>query len=250
MICVKNLIYIHFFPKLKDNLSGMKNSFFLLIFLACFSPSQGSQGNPLESENYSLNPNQDFSSLGNSNQFFQYFDRTHTLGESIGNIGIIYGISWALYPVFQHNDFKSGSWSEYKDNFGKLVFDQDEPYWNWLVHPLTGSQLYLFYRSVGYTRINSLAMTFISSTLWEFTVEIYSEPASIQDLYQTPILGSLLGLGLEALSMTLLNQNTPMGTFFGYLFNFYTLFGWYDGRIQIIPSYHKKTGAITIMGSF
>jgi hypothetical protein len=40
-------------------------------------------------------------------------------------------------------------------------------------------------------------MAAISSALFEFTVEVYTEPASVQDLYQTPILGSILGLGLE-----------------------------------------------------
>ncbi len=203
-----------------------------------------------DSENFKLAPKTEFSSEGKASYFYQYFDREHSTGENLTNIGIIYGISWAMYPIIQPESFQSGSWTEYKENFGKLVFDQDEPYWNLLVHPLTGSQLYLFYRSTGYSRLDSFAMTFISSALWEFTIEVYSEPASIQDLYQTPVLGSLLGFGLENLSMALLNQNTPLGTFFGYLFNLYTLFGWYDGKIQIVPSYYKKTGTVTIMGTF
>jgi hypothetical protein len=206
-----------------------------------------SQPNP---NNFKLSPNEETSTQGNVSYYYQYFDQDHTFGQDLGNLGIIYGISWALYPVIQHEDFDSGSWTEYKENFGKLVFDQDEPYWNWLVHPLTGSQLYLFYRSTGYSRFESFGMTFLSSALWEFTIEVYSEPASIQDLYQTPVMGSLLGFGLETLSMALLNQNNPMGQFFGSLFNLYTLFWWYDGKIQIVPSYYKKTGTVTIMGTF
>ena len=54
-------------------------------------------------------------------------------------------------------------------------------------------------------------MTFISSTLFEFTVEIYTEPAKVQDLYQTPILGSVLGVGLETLSLYLLNTGNSFG---------------------------------------
>ena len=41
---------------------------------------------------------------------------------------------------------------------------------------------------------NLLGVDFIQSTLFEFLIEIYTEPASIQDLIQTPILGSLFTL--------------------------------------------------------
>jgi len=239
----------------------MKFTIYIFISFLILSTSYGAQvdlkfkdltvsTSSLDPDNYKLNPKEDFSSQDNIRYHYQYFDRYHSFGESSLNLGIIYGLSWVVYPIFQHNDFENGSWTEYKENFGKLVFDQDEPYWNWLVHPFTGSQLYLFYRSRGYSRVDSFTMTFISSALFEFTVEIYSEPASIQDLYQTPVLGSLLGLGLETLSMFLLNQENPMSNFFGYVFNIYTLFGWYDGKIKIVPSYHKKTGAITLMGTF
>lgn len=239
----------------------MKITVFAFLSFFLLSASYGAQNSltfkeltastsTLNPDNYKLGPKEDLTSQEHIRYHYQYFDRYHSLGESSVDLGIIYGVSWLFYPVFQHEDFDSGSWTEYKENFGKLVFDQDEPYWNWLVHPLTGSQLYLFYRSRGYSRIDSFTMTFISSALWEFTVEIYSEPASIQDLYQTPVLGSLLGLGLETLSMFLLNQESPMSNLFGYIFNFYTLFGWYDGKIQIVPSYYKKTGSVTIMGTF
>jgi len=232
--------------------------FFLTLFL--FSASYGGEQNlnfkdltassSLDPENYKMGPDKQLTSEQSVSYYYQYFDRYHSFGSNMLNIGAVYGFSWMIYPLFQHNDFQSGSWEEYKTNFGQLVFDQDQPYWNWLVHPLTGSQLYLFYRSTGYSRVDSLGMTFISSALWEFTVEVWSEPASIQDLYQTPVLGSLLGLGLESLSMFLLNQDNPMSNFFGYLFNFYTLFWWYDGKIQVVPSYYKKTGTVTIMGTF
>lgn len=173
--------------------------------------------------------------------FYGYKEKEHTLKEDIGNLAVVYGITWVLYPITQPNVFsETGSLDKYKDNFGKIVFDQDEPFWNWMVHPFSGSQLYLWYRAHGYSRIDSLTMSAISSTLFEFTVEIYSEPASIQDLYQTPILGAVLGVGLEKFSMYLLNTGNAMGIFFGHLLNFGTLFPFYEGKIIISPQLDTK----------
>lgn len=169
--------------------------------------------------------------------YWGYVDRNHTTSENLNNIAIIYGLSWAAYPLTQPEVFREkGSWKKYGNNFGELVFDRDEPFWNWFVHPISGSQLFLYYRANGYSRIDSLAMTFVSSTLFEFTVEIYTEPASIQDLFQTPVLGSLLGLGLENLSMYLLNSGNLAGKVLGHVLNPSTLFWFYEGKVQITPN--------------
>ena len=180
---------------------------------------------------------------------YGYINRPHTMKESFTHVSILYGLSWALYPVTQPEVFREkGSFKNYKHNFGKLVFDRDEPFWNWFVHPLSGSQLYLYYRANGYNRVDSLGMAFISSTLFEFTVEIYTEPASIQDLYQTPVIGSVFGLGLENLSMYLLNSGNAFGKFLGHVLNPSTLFWFYEGKTQLIPRYDgKKTGFNFVM---
>ncbi|MFN8370637.1 MAG: DUF3943 domain-containing protein [Bacteriovoracaceae bacterium] len=39
-------------------------------------------------------------------------------------------------------------------------------------------------------------------------LEVYTEPASIQDLYQTPILGSVVGLFFEVISLDFLNSDS------------------------------------------
>lgn len=94
-------------------------------------------------------------------------------------------------------------------------------------------------------------MAFISSTLFEFTVEIYTEPASVQDLYQTPVIGSVIGLGLENISMYLLNSGNAFGRFIGHVLNPATLFWFYEGKIQLIPKYNgKKTGSLTLTVDF
>jgi hypothetical protein len=152
---------------------------------------------------------------------FAYTERDYETSDRIFHLGVVYGVSWAFYPLFQPEVMmgEKGSWREYRENLGRTVFDQDEPFWNWIVHPISGSQLYLFYRAMGYARTDSFAMTFISSALFEYTIEIYSEPASYQDLYQTPVLGATFGYGIELLSTELLNRPSKIAQFFGRVIN-------------------------------
>ena len=173
--------------------------------------------------------------------FYTYIDREHSYQESAKLIGVTYALSWGLYPLTQPKVFKeNGSWHEYKKNFGDLVFDKDEPFWNWVVHPISGSQLFLFYRANGYSRANALAMSMIASTLFEFTVEVYTEPASVQDLYQTPVLGAMLGVTLENLSLYLLNTGNAFGKILGHILNPMTLFWFYEGKIRLSPHLDGK----------
>ena len=182
---------------------------------------------------------------------YGYKNRSHTMNENLKQIAGIYGVTWLIYPLTQPSVVKeNGSFKNYRDNFGKLVFDKDEPFWNWFVHPISGSQLFLYYRANGYSRVDSLATAFISSTLFEFTVEIYTEPASVQDLYQTPILGSILGVGLENLSMYLLNTGNAFGRFFGHVINPATLFWFYEGKVRFIPQYNDKQASATFIFEF
>ncbi len=172
---------------------------------------------------------------------YQYNDRKHKWKEGSAHLAGVYAVSWLVYPLSQPKIFKNkGSFKHYKKNFGQLAFDQDEPFWNWFVHPLSGSQLFLYYRANGYSRSSALGMAFLSSTLFEFTIEIYTEPASFQDLYQTPILGAVLGVGIEKISLYLLNTGNPMGKFFGHLINPSTLFWFYEGKVLVNPIVSRK----------
>ncbi|HYX37099.1 MAG TPA: DUF3943 domain-containing protein [Oligoflexus sp.] len=156
---------------------------------------------------------------------FTYTDKQFSGREYFSHLALAYGASWIVYPLTQPRILRGelGSWHEYKENLGKVVFDHDEPRWNWLTHPIAGSQLYLFYRSLGHDRRNSFMMTFISSALFEFTIETYSEPASLQDLYQTPVLGTALGCGIEVISTNLLSRDSNVVRFLGRLVNPFSL---------------------------
>ena len=170
-----------------------------------------------------------------------YIDRKHEFKEDLSYIGMIYGLTWPIYFATQPDVVKDkGSFKNYKKNFGNLVFDKDEPLWNWFVHPISGSQLFLFYRANGYSRISALTMSIVSSTLFEFTVEIYTEPASVQDLYQTPILGAVFGVCLEQMSLYFLNTGNMAGRFLGHVLNPSTLFWFYEGKVRLLPQIDPK----------
>ena len=172
---------------------------------------------------------------------YGYTEREHSFEENFRNLGVVYGLTWVFYPLVQPKVFKVQNGAKhYKGNLGKVVFDKDEPIWNFIVHPLSGSQLYLLYRAQGYSRMSALGMTTISSTLFEMTVEILTEPASFQDLYQTPILGTVLGLGIETLSMSLLNSGSTVGKVIGHIINPATLLPIYEGRTLIIPTFEQE----------
>lgn len=184
--------------------------------------------------------------------YYGYIDREHTFKENLGHIAALYGASWLIYPLSQLEVFQEeGSFKRYGRNFGRLTFDKDEPFWNQIVHPISGSQLYLYYRANGYARMDSFLMTFVSSALFEFTIEIYTEPASVQDLYITPVYGTILGLGLENLSMYLLNTGNAFGRFWGHLINPTTLLWFYEGKVRITPnSDFQDSASLTLSVEF
>lgn len=173
---------------------------------------------------------------------YQYIEKDHSTSDVFYDLAFCYGVTWLIYPIGQPNVLSDGDGSvdRYQKNFGNVVFDQDEPFWNLFVHPIMGSQLFLYYRAHGYSRWEAFKMAGLSSMLFEFTVEIYSEPASLQDLYNTPVFGTVLGIGLERLSLNLLNSDNAVSRFFGHVINPSTLFWFYDGKVELAPLIGSK----------
>lgn len=73
------------------------------------------------------------------------------------------------------------------------VIDQDPWYINYLGHPYQGSYYYNAYRSQGAHIWQSVLMSAVYSTSWEYLIEGNFERPSIQDMIITPVLGSVLG---------------------------------------------------------
>ena len=73
------------------------------------------------------------------------------------------------------------------------VWDEDHWQINYVGHPYAGSLYYNTIRSQGGTIFNSFLFSAIISTGWEYVYEGVAEQPSIQDLFVTPVVGSILG---------------------------------------------------------
>lgn len=77
----------------------------------------------------------------------------------------------------------------WKDNVVDWTWDEDEFWINYLGHPYFGSGYFIHARHYGFSRLESLTFAFTTSAFYEFCIEGWAEPVSIQDLIFTPLLG-------------------------------------------------------------
>jgi|GEM_PF-5594355 len=74
------------------------------------------------------------------------------------------------------------------------VMDIDPWPMNYIIHPYVGSGYYLVARDAGYSIFESFLYSALMSTVyWEYGLEAIPERPSVQDLWATPVIGSLLG---------------------------------------------------------
>ncbi len=84
--------------------------------------------------------------------------------------------------------------SNYKRAFSEPpVWDEDHWEINYIGHPYVGSLFYNTVRSQGGTMFHSFLFSAFASTSWEYLYEGAAEQPSIQDLWVTPVVGSILG---------------------------------------------------------
>jgi hypothetical protein len=93
---------------------------------------------------------------------------------------------------------KNYDFDKWVHNVSHPTWDEDKWWINYVLHPYWGSAYYLDARGRGFDRWGSLWYSFLCSSLYEFGTEAFAEPASIQDIFVTPIVGSMLGMALEA----------------------------------------------------
>lgn len=75
-------------------------------------------------------------------------------------------------------------------------WDADNPIFNCVLHPYAGAAYFMAARSNGFNFYQSLLYSTLVSTVgWEFGIEAFMERPSYQDLFITPMLGSVLGEG-------------------------------------------------------
>ena len=73
-------------------------------------------------------------------------------------------------------------------------WDHDNPIFNYILHPYAGAAYFMACRSTGFNFWQSLLYSATVSTVgWEFGIEAFMERPSIQDLFITPCVGSVMG---------------------------------------------------------
>ena len=136
------------------------------------------------------------------------------------NLGLVYTAQWVQYFALQWNTImQDGSFQNWYSNMVQPHFDRDSYNYNLITHTYAGSLYYLFFRSRGYTKTETLLWAFISQLLFEFTIETITEKPSFQDMFQTPVLGALLGMTFEYLSGLLLSTDFIPAHILGYILN-------------------------------
>lgn len=141
-----------------------------------------------------------------------------------GQVSAMYAGQWAYYLLSQTEALgQEGSFRNWYSNPASPHFDKDFYDFNLVRHTLAGSFYYGYYRAFGDTRQRSLALSTVSVLLFEFTIEVATERPSWQDVYQTPVLGTLLGMGLEDLSLACLRSSWRPVRVLGYVFNPFVL---------------------------
>jgi hypothetical protein len=118
-------------------------------------------------------------------------DTGYFLGYQVFIVGAIY-----LMPSSVSKWDKSeadNALERWRENVSNPVWDSDNTFVNYVLHPYWGATYYVRGRERGLDRGQSFLFSVTLSTLFEYTLEAIFEPVSLNDLIVTPIAGSLIG---------------------------------------------------------
>ena len=107
-------------------------------------------------------------------------------------IGVIY-LAPESFSGWSQEDKEDYSLSKWWKNITNPIWDEDEWYVNYILHPYWGATFYIRAQERGFERMHSFWYAFLLSALYEFGAEALFEPVSYQDLIVTPVAGALLG---------------------------------------------------------
>ncbi len=119
-----------------------------------------------------------------------------------------FGLQWAAIGViyvlpdefsgWSNNEKETNQLKRWGEHVTEPVWDGDDFYINYVLHPYWGATYYIRGRERGLSRSGAFWFSALHSALYEFGAEAFFEPVSIQDLIFTPTLGSLLGMYFES----------------------------------------------------
>jgi len=102
------------------------------------------------------------------------------------------------------DDWAKDAWRNLKRSFSTTpVWDKDDWALNYIGHPIAGSYYYNALRSQNASRFHSFLFSTAQSFIWEYFIEGMAERPSAQDLFITPVVGSLLGESTHMLTMSM-----------------------------------------------
>ena len=110
------------------------------------------------------------------------------------------------------SQFVKDGWGNLQDAYSyPPVWDTDHWFHNYIGHPYGGSVYYNTVRCQGARKGQSFLFATALSIQWEYLFEAVAEQPSIQDLFITPIAGSVLGEFVHRLTLTLKKNGTNFG---------------------------------------
>nr|WP_228481233.1 DUF3943 domain-containing protein [Vibrio fluminensis] len=128
---------------------------------------------------------------------FEYLkEQTYTiLGLSVVTVGLMTLLPESITKWDDDDRSVSNLGQKWLDNVKEgPVWDRDEHFLNYIMHPYFGGVYYTAARHAGYDEFDSfLYSAFLSTFFWEYGVEAFAEVPSWQDLFITPFFGSVVG---------------------------------------------------------
>jgi hypothetical protein len=119
-------------------------------------------------------------------------DAWYFLGYQVVGVAVLY-LAPESISGWTDEDKNEYNFVKWRDNVTNPVWDGDEWYVNWILHPYWGSAYYIRARERGLNRNQAFWYSAMLSAMWEYGAEALIEPVSIQDLIFTPVLGALVG---------------------------------------------------------
>ncbi len=119
-------------------------------------------------------------------------DTAGFMGYQLSIIGVLY-VMPASISGWTDETKKDFSIQQYKDNARQVVWDKDDWWINYVLHPYWGGTYYVRAQERGFGPLGSFIYSATLSGIYEFGAEAFFEKPSIQDLIVTPGAGYFVG---------------------------------------------------------
>jgi hypothetical protein len=120
-------------------------------------------------------------------------DTKYFLGYQVGAIAILYAMPESV-SGWSAEQKKGYSFSVWWEKTTHPENDSDDFYINYILHPYWGAAYFVRARERGYNNWEAFGYSTLLSSLYEFGIEALFEEPSKQDLWVTPVIGSMVGM--------------------------------------------------------